>query len=74
MPDTTSELVHRLKSWESGRKLLNQEETVSTCSQVLLELLEKAGLSAPADPGRLAPYEVAPLLCRRFFLFQPGLP
>ena len=47
MPDTTSELFHRLKSWEGGRKLLNQEETVSTCSQVLLELLEKAGLSAP---------------------------
>ena len=47
MPDTTSELFHRLKSRESGRKLLNQEETVSTCSQVLLELLEKAGLSAP---------------------------
>ena len=39
MPDTTSELFHRLKSRESGRKLLNQEETVSTCSQVLLELL-----------------------------------
>lgn len=63
MPDTTSELFHRLKSWESGRKLLNQEETVSTCSQVLLELLEKAGLSAPewmtaADVSKSYGYQI----------------
>ena len=63
MPDPTSELFHRLKSWESGRKLLNQEETVSTCSQVLLELLEKAGLSAPewmtaADVSKSYGYQI----------------
>ena len=63
MPDTTSELFHRLKSRESGRKLLNQEETVSTCSQVLLELLEKAGLSAPewmtaADVSKSYGYQI----------------
>ena len=63
MPDTTSELFHRLKSWESGRKLLNQEETVSTCSQVLLELVEKAGLSAPewmtaADVSKSYGYQI----------------
>ena len=54
MPDTTSELFHRLKSWESGRKLLNQ---------VLLELLEKAGLSAPewmtaADVSKSYGYQI----------------
>lgn len=46
-----------------GRKLLNQEETVSTCSQVLLELLEKAGLSAPewmtaADVSKSYGYQI----------------
>ena len=47
MSETTSELFRRLRGRESGRKLLVQKEKLSTCSQLLLELLEEAGVTAP---------------------------
>ena len=63
MPDTTSELFRRLRGRESGRNLLIQKEKPTTCSQLLLELLEKAGLSAPewmtaADVSKSYGYQI----------------
>lgn len=46
MSETTSELFRRLRGRESGRKLLARKEKPTTCSQLLLELLETAGLTA----------------------------
>ena len=63
MSETTSELFRRLRGRESGRNLLIQKEKPTTCSQVLLELLEKAGLSAPewmaaADVSKSYGYQI----------------
>ena len=46
MPETTSKLFHKLRSRESGKVVLEQEQTEPTCAQVLQNLLEQAGLSA----------------------------
>ena len=63
MSETTSELFRRLRGRESGRNLLIQKEKPTTCSQLLLELLEKAGLSAPewmtaADVSKSYGYQI----------------
>ena len=63
MPDTTSELFRRLRGRESGRNLLIQKEKPTTCSQLLLELLETAGLTAPewmtaADVSKSYGYQI----------------
>ena len=63
MSETTSELFRRLRGRESGRNLLIQKEKPSTCSQLLLELLEKAGLTAPewmaaADVSKSYGYQI----------------
>ena len=63
MPDTTSELFRRLRDRENGRKFLGQEEAASTCSQVLQELLEKEGMTAPewmtaADVSKSYGYQI----------------
>ena len=63
MSETTSELFRRLRGRESGRKLLVQKEKLSTCSQLLLELLETAGLTAPewmtaADVSKSYGYQI----------------
>lgn len=63
MSETTSELFRRLRGRESGRNLLIQKEKPTTCSQLLLELLERAGLSAPewmtaADVSKSYGYQI----------------
>lgn len=46
MLETTSKLFHTLRSRGSGRALLRQEQKAPTCSQMLLEQIKRAGLSA----------------------------
>ena len=63
MSETTSELFRRLWGRESGRNLLIQKEKPTTCSQLLLELLETAGLTAPewmtaADVSKSYGYQI----------------
>ena len=63
MPETTSKLFHNLRSRESGKAVLEQELTAPTCAQVLRELLEQKGLSAPewiaaADISKSYAYQV----------------
>lgn len=63
MPETTSKLFHRLRGRESGKAFLSQERTEPTCAQVLQELLEQAGVSAPewiaaADISKSYAYQV----------------
>ena len=63
MPETTSKLFHNLRSRESGKAVLEQERTAPTCAQVLRELLEQKGLSAPewiaaADISKSYAYQV----------------
>ena len=63
MSETTSELFRRLRGRESGRNLLIQKEKPTTCSQLLLELLEGAGLTAPewmaaADVSKSYGYQI----------------
>ena len=63
MSETTSELFRRLRGRESGRNLLLQKEKASTCSQMLLKLLETAGLAAPewmaaADVSKSYGYQI----------------
>lgn len=63
MSETTSELFRRLRGRESGRNLLIQKEKLATCSQLLLELLETAGLTAPewmtaADVSKSYGYQI----------------
>ncbi len=63
MSETTSELFRRLRGRESGRNLLIQKEKPTTCSQLLLELLETAGLTAPewmtaADVSKSYGYQI----------------
>lgn len=63
MPGTTSKLFHRLRSRESGKAFLRQERTDPTCAQILQELLEQTGLSAPewiaaADISKSYAYQV----------------
>ena len=63
MPDTTSELFRRLRGRESGEAVLGQKEKSATCSQMLLELLTQAGLTAPewmaaADVSRSYGYQI----------------
>lgn len=48
MPETTSELFRGLGGRESGRELLRRAQGAPTCAQMLLELMEGAGLSAQA--------------------------
>ena len=63
MPETTSKLFHKLRSRESGKAVLDQERTAPTCAQVLRELLEQTGVSAPewiaaADISKSYAYQV----------------
>ena len=63
MPETTSKLFHRLRGRESGKAFLSQERTDPTCAQVLQELWEQAGVSAPewiaaADISKSYAYQV----------------
>ena len=63
MSETTSELFRRLRGRESGRNILIQKEKPTTCSQLLLELLETAGLTAPewmtaADVSKSYGYQI----------------
>ena len=63
MPETTSKLFHRLRGRESGKPFLSQERTDPTCAQVLQELLEQAGVSAPewiaaADISKSYAYQI----------------
>lgn len=63
MLETTGKLFHRLCSRESGRAFLNQEQKEPTCAQILQELLEKGGVSAPewmtaADISKSYGYQV----------------
>ena len=63
MPETTSKLFHRLRGRESGKAFLRQERTDPTCAQILQELLEQTGLSAPewiaaADISKSYAYQV----------------
>lgn len=63
MPETTSKLFHKLRSRDSGRDVLEQEQTEPTCAQVLQNLLEQAGFSAPdwiaaADISKSYAYQV----------------
>ena len=63
MPETTSTLFRRLRSQEGGKAFFNQERTDPTCAQVLQELLEQAGVSAPewisaADISKSYAYQV----------------
>ena len=63
MPETTSKLFHNLRSRESGKAVLEQARTAPTCAQVLRELLEQKGLSAPewiaaADISKSYAYQV----------------
>lgn len=63
MPESTSELFCRLQVRESGRNLMNQEQKIPTCSQMLLELLAGAGLTAPewmaaADVSKSYGYQI----------------
>lgn len=46
MPETTSKLLHRLRSRESGEAFLNQKWAAPTCARILREMLERAGMSA----------------------------
>ena len=63
MPETTSKLFHKLRSRESGKAVLDQERTAPTCAQVLRELLEQTGVSAPewiaaADISKSYAYQI----------------
>ena len=63
MPETTSKLFHKLRGRESGRAVLEQEQTEPTCAQVLQNLLEQAGVAAPewiaaADISKSYAYQV----------------
>lgn len=63
MSETTSELFRRLRGRESGRNLLIQKEKPTSCFQLLLELLETAGLTAPewmtaADVSKSYGYQI----------------
>ncbi len=63
MPETTSKLFHKLRSRDSGRDVLEQEQTEPTCAQVLQNLLAQAGFSAPdwiaaADISKSYAYQV----------------
>lgn len=63
MPETTSKLFHKLRSRESGKAVLEQVQTEPACAQVLQNLLEQAGLSAPewiaaADISKSYAYQV----------------
>lgn len=63
MLETTGKLFHRLCGRESGKAFLSREQTDPTCAQVLQELLEKAGVSAPewitaADISKSYGYQV----------------
>lgn len=63
MSETTSKLFHKLRSRESGKAVLEQEQTEPACAQVLQNLLEQAGLSAPewiaaADISKSYAYQV----------------
>ena len=63
MYETTSKLFHRLRGRESGKALLQQEQTEPTCAQLLRDLLEQAGLSIPewiaaADISKSYGYQV----------------
>ena len=63
MPETTSKLFHKLRSRESGKAVLDQVQTEPACAQVLQNLLEQAGLSAPewiaaADISKSYAYQV----------------
>ena len=63
MSETTSKLFHRLRGRESGKAVLQQKRTEPTCAQVLQNLLEQAGLSAPewiaaADISKSYAYQV----------------
>ena len=56
-------LFHRLRGRESGKAFLSQERTEPTCAQILQELLERAGVSAPewiaaADISKSYAYQV----------------
>ena len=63
MLETTSKLFHKLRSRESGKAVLEQEQTEPACAQVLQNLLEQAGLSAPgwiaaADISKSYAYQI----------------
>lgn len=63
MPETTSKLFHKLRSRESGKAVLEQEQTEPACAQVLQNLLGQAGLSAPewiaaADISKSYAYQI----------------
>ena len=63
MPETTSKMFHRLLGRESGKAFLRQGRTGPTCAQVLQELLNQAGVSAPewiaaADISKSYGYQV----------------
>lgn len=63
MHETTSKLLRRLCSRESGRDLLRRELAAPTCSQTLRELLNRAGLSvsdwmAAADISKSYGYQI----------------
>lgn len=63
MPETTSKLFHKLRGRESGKAVLEQEQTEPTCAQVLQNLLEQAGVSAPewiaaADISKSYAYQI----------------
>ena len=63
MPETTSKLFHKLRSRESGKAVLEQEQTEPVCAQVLQHFLEQAGLSASewiaaADISKSYAYQV----------------
>lgn len=46
MSETTSTLFQKLRGRESGRSLLQEEQTEPSCAQALQTLLDGAGLSA----------------------------
>ena len=63
MPETTSKLFQKLRSPESGKAVLEQVQTEPACAQVLQNLLEQSGLSAPewiaaADISKSYAYQV----------------
>ena len=46
MHETTGNLFHRLRGSESGMAFLRENRSAPICSQVLRDLLDKAGISA----------------------------
>lgn len=63
MAETTSKLFRRLQERESGKAFLSQGQAEPTCAQVLQELLEQTGVSAPewiaaADISKSYGYQV----------------